>query len=194
MNVVIIEYGAGNLFSVQTALERLGCTATVSCEPAVIRGAERVLFPGVGQASSAMKRLRECGLEQVIPTLTMPVLGICLGMQLLCTYSEEGDTEGLGVLPLRVEKIVGDCKVPHIGWNRIEGLKSSLFKGIDEGAWMYFVHSYYLPVNSYQVAESDYHKPFCAAIEKDNFFGCQFHPEKSGDVGERMLKNFLEWN
>jgi glutamine amidotransferase len=193
MSVVIIEYGAGNLFSVQKTVERLGYTATVSDDPEVIRKAERVIFPGVGQARSAMIRLQERGLDRVIPELTAPVLGICLGMQLMCTHSEEGDTKGLGIFPLAVRQITGDCKVPHIGWNRIERLQSPLFDGIAEGAWVYFVHSYYLPESPDQVAGCLYHQPFCAAIRRRNFFGCQFHPEKSGEVGEHILRNFLTW-
>jgi glutamine amidotransferase len=194
MNVTIIEYGAGNLFSVRAAVERLGGVATMSGDPEVIRAADRVIFPGVGQAHSAMQRLRASGLHEIIPALRVPVLGICLGMQLMCARSEEGDTPGLGIFPLVVRRVEGDCKVPHVGWNRISDPRPPLFAGVAEGAWFYFVHSYYLPVSPHQVAGCHYHAPFCAAIRRDNFFGCQFHPEKSGASGERVLLNFLTWN
>jgi glutamine amidotransferase len=190
--IVIIEYGAGNLFSVEAAVKRLGYTAVVSDDPAVIVRADKVIFPGVGQAKQAMNRLIACGLDRVLPELKVPVLGICLGMQLMCDYSEEGATEGLGIFPIRVKQMTGKVKIPHIGWNRITSLNSPLFQGIEDGAWVYFVHSYYLPVNEYQTAECSYQIPFCAGIRKDNFFGCQFHPEKSGAVGERIIQNFLQ--
>ena len=189
---VIIEYGAGNVFSVEAAARRLGYDVNISCEPDIIMNADRVIFPGVGHAGFAMERLKKNGLNRIIPKLTAPVLGICLGMQLMCSRSEESDTEGLGIFPQTVKQIKGDCKVPHIGWNQISALDSPLFEGVKNGAWVYFVHSYYLETSDYQVAECDYHTSFCAAIQKDNFFGCQFHPEKSGKTGERILKNFLE--
>ncbi|MDR1273279.1 MAG: imidazole glycerol phosphate synthase subunit HisH [Odoribacteraceae bacterium] len=194
MNVTIIEYGAGNLFSVRAAVERLGHSVTLGSQPGEILAADRVIFPGVGQARSAMDKLRAAGLDEVIPALRVPVLGICLGMQLMCERSEEGDTAGLGIFPLEARRIEGDCKVPHMGWNRIVDPQPPLFDGIREGEWFYFVHSYYLPVSSYQVAGCRYHALFCAALRRDNFFGCQFHPEKSGEAGERVLRNFLDWN
>ena len=190
--IVIIEYGAGNLFSVEMAVRRLGYPVEVSADPGRIRSADRVIFPGVGAARSAMTRLRETGLDRVIPTLTAPVLGICLGMQLMCSYSEEGETAGLGIFPLPVKQITGKVKVPHMGWNRVSGLRSPLFEGVEEGVWLYFVHSYCVPVSPWQVAEATYHRPFCASIQKENFFGCQFHPEKSGKAGERIIQNFLK--
>lgn len=191
MKIVIIDYGAGNIFSVQTAFRRLGYAVTVSSDAAEIVAAERVVFPGVGQASAAMQKLSETGLDRLIPQLTMPVLGICLGMQLLCRHSEEDDTPGLGVLPVDVKEIVGEVRVPHIGWNTIGNLKTPLFDGIAENERMYFVHSYYVPLNDCTIAECSYHLPFSAAIRKDNFYGCQFHPEKSSSIGEKILSNFI---
>lgn len=192
MKVVIIDYGAGNIFSVGKALERLGQKATVSGKAEEIRKAGRVIFPGVGQASAAMACLKARGLEEVIPQLQMPVLGICLGMQLMCRHTEEEDTPGLGIFPLEVKKIEGECKIPHMGWNRITSLKSPLFRGLKLQEWMYFVHSYYVPESEYSIAACCYHRPFAAAIRKDNFYGCQFHPEKSSASGEKILSNFLE--
>jgi glutamine amidotransferase len=191
MKIVIIDYGAGNIFSVQTAFRRLGYDATVSSDVAEIAAAERVIFPGVGQASAAMQKLSEKGLDRLIPQLTMPVLGICLGMQLLCRHSEEDDTPGLGILPVDVAEIVGEVRVPHIGWNTIGNLKTPLFDGVAENERMYFVHSYYVPLNDCTIAECNYHLPFSAAIRKDNFYGCQFHPEKSSSIGEKILSNFI---
>ncbi len=191
MKTVIIDYGAGNLFSVQTALHRLGVRPVVSCDGREIRSADRIIFPGVGQASAAMERLRSSGLDRIIPSLEQPVLGICLGMQLLCAFTEEEETCGLGVFPLQVEKIREAEKVPHMGWNRISGLQSGLFEGVAESEWMYFVHSYCVPDNAYTIARCDYHRPFAAAIRRENFYGCQFHPEKSSRSGERILWNFI---
>lgn len=191
MNVVVIDYGAGNLFSVVTALKKLDCKVICSCDPAIIGEADRVVFPGVGQASAAMERLKASGLECVIPNLKMPVLGICLGMQLMCRKTEEENTTGLNIFPLEVQQFSGDCKIPHMGWNNIRELRSGLFRGIEAGEWMYFVHSYYLPRNEYDIAVCDYGLPFAAAVRKDNFYGCQFHPEKSSETGEKILKNFL---
>lgn len=193
METVIIDYGAGNVFSVATALERLGVRSALTSDPDVIRRAERVIFPGVGQAGQAMERLVRTGLDEVIPRLTVPVLGICLGMQLMCARSEEGQTEGLGIFPLDVKKIGGGVKVPHMGWNNLTELKGPLFKGLGEEApRMYFVHSYYVPVSGFSAAVCDYGFAFSAALEKDNFFGCQFHPEKSSAMGQAVLKNFLK--
>ena len=193
METIIIDYGAGNVFSVATALERLGVRSALTSDPDVIRRAERVLFPGVGQAGQAMERLVRTGLDEVIPRLTVPVLGICLGMQLMCARSEEGQTEGLGIFPLDVKKFGGGVKVPHMGWNNLTELKGPLFKGLGEEApRMNFVHSYYVPVSGFSAAVCDYGFAFSAALEKDNFFGCQFHPEKSSAMGQAVLKNFLK--
>lgn len=192
MKIVIIDYGAGNVFSVSMALKRLGYEAMVSGNADEIRSADRVIFPGVGQASAAMKQLKASGLDRVIPDLKMPVLGVCLGMQLLCHSTEEENTPGLGIFPLDVRKFTGDYKIPHMGWNNINGLKTGLFHGIAENSRMYFVHSYYVPAGEYTVALCDYYAFFSAAIRKDNFYGCQFHPEKSSQPGEKVLKNFLE--
>lgn len=188
---MIIDYGAGNLFSVRMALHRLGIQPVVSCDEREIRSADRVIFPGVGQASAAMERLKSHGLDRIIPALERPVLGICLGMQLMCAFTEEEDTCGLGVFPLQVEKIRGTEKVPHMGWNRISGLQSGLFEGLAESEWMYFVHSYCVPDNADAIARCDYHRPFAAALRRENFYGCQFHPEKSSRSGERILWNFI---
>lgn len=193
METIIIDYGAGNVFSVAMALERLGVRSALTSDPDVIRRAERVIFPGVGQAGQAMERLVCTGLDEVIPRLTVPVLGICLGMQLMCARSEEGQTEGLGIFPLDVKKFGGGVKVPHMGWNNLTELKGPLFKGLGEEApRMYFVHSYYVPVSGFSAAVCDYGFAFSAALEKDNFFGCQFHPEKSSAMGQAVLKNFLK--
>lgn len=193
METIIIDYGAGNVFSVATALERLGVRSALTSDPDVIRRAERVIFPGVGQAGQAMERLVRTGLDEVIPRLTVPVLGICLGMQLMCARSEEGQTEGLGIFPLDVKKFGGGVKVPHMGWNNLTELKGPLFKGLGEEApRMYFVHSYYVPVSGFSAAVCDYGFAFSAALEKDNFFGCQFHPEKSSAMGQAVIKNFLK--
>ncbi len=193
METIIIDYGAGNVFSVATALERFGVRSVLTSDPDVIRRAERVIFPGVGQAGQAMERLVRTGLDEVIPRLTVPVLGICLGMQLMCARSEEGQTEGLGIFPLDVKKFGDGVKVPHMGWNNLTELKGPLFKGLGEEApRMYFVHSYYVPVSGFSAAVCDYGFAFSAALEKDNFFGCQFHPEKSSAMGQAVLKNFLK--
>lgn len=191
MKIVIIDYGAGNVFSVKTAFKRLGYETIVSGDINEIQSADRVIFPGVGQASAAMAQLKESGLDKLIPQLRMPVLGVCLGMQLMCRFSEEDNTDGLGIFPLPVKKMQGDFKIPHMGWNNICDLKDGLLQEIREEERMYFVHSYYVPDNEYCIARCDYHGVFAAAIRKDNFWGCQFHPEKSSAAGERLLKNFL---
>lgn len=192
MKVVIIDYGAGNVFSVSIALKRLGYEPIVSGDAKIIAEADRVIFPGVGQASAAMNCLKASGLNQLIPLLKKPVLGICLGMQLMCRITEEDNTLGLGIFPMEVKKFVGDYKIPHMGWNNIQHVKSPLFKGISLEEWMYFVHSYYVPVTEFCIADCNYYHVFAAAIQKDNFYGCQFHPEKSAGSGEKILKNFLE--
>ena len=191
MKIVIINYGAGNIQSIMFAIERLGFKAVLSNNPDEIRAADKVIFPGVGEASSAMKMLLESGLETLIPTLTQPVLGICLGMQLMCNKSEEGNTKGLGIFDVDVIKFTPKVKVPQMGWNQIYNLKSSLFDGINENEYMYLVHSFYAPNCSEAIATTDYEVEYASALQKDNFYGTQFHPEKSGDVGEQILANFL---
>lgn len=191
--VTIIDYGTGNLRSVTNAFERLGTHYVLTAEPALIRNAERVLLPGVGEAATAMGQLRDKGLTDVLRNLTCPVLGICLGMQLLCTHSEEGDTECLGIFPNRVRRFPNGTglKVPHVGWNSVHDLKSPLYNSIDEGEYVYYVHSYAAEVNDCTAAATDYGGWFSGSLHKDNFYGCQFHPEKSGAVGGRILANFL---
>lgn len=191
MKVAIIDYGAGNVFSVTSALKRLGCEAVITADADEIRRADRVIFPGVGQASAAMAHLKACGLDKLIPTLTQPVLGVCLGMQLMCRFSEEENTQGLGIIDADVKAFVGDVKIPHMGWNNIHDLKTPLFTGLKEGERMYFVHSYYVPKGDYTIATCDYIQPFSAAVKRDNFYGCQFHPEKSSNEGGKILANFI---
>jgi glutamine amidotransferase len=191
MQTVIIKYNAGNIRSVDFALRRLGVEAEITDNPQKIRSADKVIFPGVGEARSTMDHLREKGLDRVIAGLQQPVLGICLGMQLLCAESEERNTRTLGILPTQVERFRGSVKVPHMGWNRIRHLKSPLFEGIEEEAFVYFVHSYYVPRMPHVIAEVEHGKPFSAAVRKDNFFAVQFHPEKSGPTGARILRNFI---
>lgn len=194
MDAAIVDYGAGNVFSVATALERLGARVTVTADEKKIRDASRVVFPGVGQASAAMEHLKNTGLDALIPRLTQPVLGICLGMQLMCRRTEEGDTAGLGIFPLAVERFPEGpvkLKVPHMGWNTVEGLRTGLFEGIVDGSRMYFVHSYFVPDSPDTAARTVYGQSFASAVARDNFFGCQFHPEKSSAAGRRVLENFL---
>lgn len=191
MKIVIINYGAGNIQSIMFAIERLGYKAFLSNNPDEIKAADKVIFPGVGEASYAMKMLQESGLDTLIPTLKQPVLGICLGMQLMCNYSEEGDTKGLGIFDVDVVKFSSKVKVPQMGWNNIYNLKSDLFKGIAENEYMYLVHSFYAPLCAETIATTNYELEYSSALENDNFYGTQFHPEKSGDVGEQILKNFL---
>lgn len=190
--IAIIDYGAGNVQSVRFALERLGKKAVLTKDLNEIKLAEKVIFPGVGEAQSAMTALKSLGLDKLIPQLRQPVLGICLGMQLLCEASEEGNTKALGIFPVQVKRFGNQLKVPQIGWNHIWNLKSKLFKDVDEKSFMYFVHSYYIPENEYSIANSDYGINFSAAIQKDNFYACQFHPEKSGNVGQIIIENFLK--
>ena len=192
MKIVIINYGAGNIQSIMFAIERLGYKAVLSNNPDEIKAADKVIFPGVGEASYAMKMLQESGLDTLIPTLKQPVLGICLGMQLMCNYSEEGDTEGLGIFDVDVVKFSSKVKVPQMGWNNIYNLKSDLFSGIAENEYMYLVHSFYAPLCAETIATTNYELEYSSALENDNFYGTQFHPEKSGDVGEQILGNFLK--
>lgn len=191
MKIVIINYGAGNIQSIMFAIERLGYKAVLSNNPDEIKAADKVIFPGVGEASYAMKMLRKSGLDTLIPTLKQPVFGICLGMQLMCNHSEEGDTKGLGIFDVDVVKFSSKVKVPQMGWNTIYNLKSDLFKGIAENEYMYLVHSYYAPLCAETIATTNYELEYSSALENDNFYGTQFHPEKSGDIGEKILKNFL---
>lgn len=192
MKIVIIDYGAGNVRSVQFAIERLGYEAQCSNEPDVIRGADKVIFPGVGEASSAMHEIKKMGLDKVIPTLKQPVLGICLGMQLLCRHSEENNADCLAVIPVDVKRFDDQLKVPHTGWNQLSAPKSDLFKNLKEGDYVYYVHSYYIPDNEFSIASTNYGIRYSGAVKKDNFYACQFHPEKSGEVGASILKNFIE--
>ncbi|MBT8280189.1 MAG: imidazole glycerol phosphate synthase subunit HisH [Muriicola sp.] len=191
MKIVIIDYGAGNIQSIQFALERLGYSAVLSDDPAIIESADKVIFPGVGEASSAMDKLIESGLDKLIPQLKQPVLGICLGMQLMCAYSEEGETQGMGIFDVDVVRFSKKVKVPQIGWNQIQDLRSPLFNGISEKEYIYLVHSYYAPLSKDTIAVTDYELPYSSAMRKDNFWGVQFHPEKSSGTGERILKNFI---
>jgi len=190
--IVIIKYNAGNITSVQNALERLGYSSIVTDEPKLIQQAEKVIFPGVGEASTAMQYLKEKGLDEVIKNLKQPVLGICLGQQLLCTFSEEGNTECLGIFDVRVKKFEPRLKVPHMGWNTLEAQNSELYNGILNEENFYFVHSYYAEVSQETTAVCDYIVPFSASMQKDNFYATQFHPEKSSLAGEQLLLNFLQ--
>ncbi|MFD2528554.1 MULTISPECIES: imidazole glycerol phosphate synthase subunit HisH [Polaribacter] len=191
MKVVIIDYGAGNIKSIQFAFKRLSLDAVLSNNIDEIKAADKVIFPGVGEASSAMKMLKESGLDKVIPTLKQPVLGICLGMQLMCNSSEEGNTKGLGIFDVDVKKFSKAVKVPQMGWNVIYNLNSELFTGIKEKEFMYLVHSFYAENCKEAIATTDYELEYASALQKDNFYGVQFHPEKSSKAGEQILKNFL---
>lgn len=195
MNVAIVKYNAGNICSVINALQRLGITPEVTDQPERLLQADRVLFPGQGEAGSTMAYLRAHQLDEVIRNLRQPVLGICIGQQLMCRYSEESNTECLGIFDadvLRFRPSRHEDKVPHMGWNTLSKTQSDLFKGFGTDKFVYFVHSYYVPVNAYTIATTEYIVPFSAALHKDNFYATQFHPEKSGSVGERILKNFLD--
>ena len=192
MKIAIINYGAGNIQSILFAIERLGYTAVLTNNPAEIQQADKVIFPGVGEASYAMQKLKESGLDSLIPTLKQPVLGICLGMQLMCQHSEEGNTDGLGIFDANVIRFSTQVKVPQMGWNQIYNLKSPLFEGINDNEYMYLVHSYYVPNCSEAIANTNYDVEYASALQKNNFYGTQFHPEKSGDVGEQILANFLK--
>ena len=194
MQVAVVKYNAGNIYSVMNALKRLGVEPLLTDDAQQLRQADRVLFPGQGEASGAMAYLREHGLDQVIRSLTQPVLGICIGQQLLCRHSEEGDVDCLGIFDAEVKRFSPtrhEDKVPCMGWNRIYGTKSELMTGI-EGQFVYFVHSFYVPSCPETIATADYIQPYSAALHKDNFYATQFHPEKSGSVGERIIRNFLE--
>ncbi|GAA4969438.1 imidazole glycerol phosphate synthase subunit HisH [Algibacter aquimarinus] len=192
MKLVIINYGAGNIKSIQFAFNRLGYDAILSNNPEEIKDADKVIFPGVGEASSAMKMLRESGLDELIPTLKQPVLGICLGMQLMCLHTEEGDTEGLGIFQTKVKRFSDNVKVPQMGWNVIKDLKSDLFNDIKENEYMYLVHSYYAEHCNETIAATDYEINYASALKHENFYGTQFHPEKSSVAGAKILHNFIK--
>jgi len=189
--VAIIDYDAGNVRSLQFALERLGVESVLTADSEVIKTAEKVIFPGQGAAGSAMEKLQQTGLDQLIPTLQQPVLGICLGMQLLCDATEEGDVKGLGIVSEKVIRFSDQVKVPQMGWNTISKLQTALFKGIKEEDFMYLVHSYYVPLLPETIAQSYYDGAYSVALQKDNFYGVQFHPEKSSTAGSQLLQNFL---
>ena len=194
--IAIIDYGVGNLFSLKSSLKQLGLEAVVTADADTIRKADRLILPGVGEASSAMARLREKGLDTLVPALTCPVLGICIGMQLLCRSSEEGDAACLGIFPTDVVRLPdrtadGPLKVPHMGWDTVDMLRGPLFEGIDAQTYVYYVHSYAPRLCDAAIATTDYGMRFSAALARDNFFGTQFHPEKSGAAGSRILRNFL---
>jgi glutamine amidotransferase len=191
MKIVIIDYGAGNIKSIQFAFKRLGYEAILTSDPELIKAADKVIFPGVGEASNAMQKLKASGLDKVIPNLKQPVLGICLGMQLLCNHSEEGDTKGLGVFDVEVRKFTKAVKVPQMGWNKITNLKSDLFTDIAEGEYMYLVHSFYAEQCSETIATTNYETNYASALQHNNFYGVQFHPEKSGFIGSKILENFM---
>ena len=191
MKITILDYGAGNIQSIQFALARLGVNATLSNDKEEILSSDKIIFPGVGHASEAMKQLNTTGLAHLIPNLKQDVLGICLGMQLLCNSTEEGETKALGVFDVDVKRFSRAVKVPHMGWNRIEDLKSDLFKGLNSNPYMYSVHSYYAPMVAQTIASSTYELPFSAALQHRNFYGVQFHPEKSSTDGAQILTNFL---
>lgn len=191
--IAVIKYNAGNIHSVLSALSRLGINGILTDDPDIISSSDKVIFPGVGEARSTMNHLKEKGLDIVIKNLTQPVLGICLGMQLLCLHSEENDTDCLGILPLKVKKFVPQEKenVPHVGWNTLKTFENQLFDGLTENSFAYFVHSYYAELGAETIAQTDYIFPFSAAVQKNNFYATQFHPEKSSLVGEIILRNFL---
>lgn len=190
--IAIIDYVAGNVKSVENAVQKLGFETIITSGFEEIRNAEKVIFPGVGEASTAMKYLKQKNLEKLIPTLKQPFLGICLGQQLLCDFSEEGATKCLGIFDLKVKEFPSTDIVPHMGWNNLQKLQGPLFEGISEADNFYFVHSYYCEVGEFTTSECDYILPFSATLQKDNFYGTQFHPEKSGDVGSKILENFLK--
>ena len=192
MEIAIVKYNAGNIQSVKYALQRLGVNPTVTNDPEELRSADKVFFPGVGEAASAIQNLKENKLDQLLPELKQPFLGVCLGLQLMCRHSEERDTQCLGIFDLEVKKFEPKLKVPHMGWNKLENLKTPLFRDLPEEAYVYFVHSYYAEPGEDTIATTHYMHPFSAAIHKDNFYAIQAHPEKSGKVGEQILKNFLE--
>jgi glutamine amidotransferase len=191
MNIAIVKYNAGNIRSVTYALQRLGIEPCISDDAETLRAADKVIFPGVGEASTAMAYLRQRNLDQLLPTLKQPVLGVCLGLQLMCRHSEENDTPCLGIFDIAVKRFPAQDKVPHMGWNRIEKREGPLFEELPLEAYLYYVHSYYAELSNYTIAQTDYIVPYSAALQKDNFYALQAHPEKSGKDGEMILKNFL---
>lgn len=192
MKVSIIKYNAGNIQSVLFALERIGIKAIVTDDYEELNTSDKIIFPGVGEASSAMNYLREKSLDGVIVNLKQPVLGICLGMQLMCKHSEEGDTDCLGIFDNKIKLFKGDIKVPQIGWNTIYDLKTNLYQGIKENEYMYFVHSYYAEISIYTIAKTTYGIEYSSSLQKNNFYAAQFHPEKSSDAGQQLLENFIK--
>ena len=193
MNTIIIDYDAGNVKSLQFALERLGVNTILTNNSELIAASARVIFPGQGEAISAMKKLKKHGLDQLIPTLKQPVLGICLGMQLLCDKTEEGETNGLGIVPTKVIRFPNTVKVPQMGWNVVTHSNTGLFQGIEQGCYMYLVHSYFVPIEPETSAKSNYAGEYSVGIKKNNFYGVQFHPEKSSNSGQKFLSNWLSW-
>ncbi|WP_411813097.1 imidazole glycerol phosphate synthase subunit HisH [Chryseobacterium scophthalmum] len=190
--IAIIKYNGGNVSSVQNALNRLGAESIITDDFELIKNADKVIFPGVGEASSTMKTLKEKGLDQLIPTLKQPVLGICLGMQLMCKNNEEGSTVGLGIFDINVKKFPAENIIPHMGWNTISDFKPNIYSGIKEESDVYFVHSFYCELSENTTSVCDYILPFSASLQKDNFYAMQFHPEKSGKIGSQLLQNFLK--
>lgn len=191
MKLAIVKYNAGNIRSVIFALERLGIEPILTDDHEELKNADKVIFPGVGEASTTMNYLKERNLHQLIPSLKQPVFGICVGMQLLCKHSEENNTPCMGVFDIDVKKFRGDVKVPHMGWNTITALDTPLFRYVKPDEYVYFVHSYYAELSDYTIAQTTYLEPFSAGLHRDNFYAAQFHPEKSGDVGSRILEGFL---
>ena len=195
MKVAVVKYNAGNIRSVDYALKRLGVEAVITADKEILQSADKVIFPGVGEAGTTMNHLKATGLDELIKNLRQPVFGICLGMQLMCRHSEEGEVDCLNIFDVDVKRFVPqkhEDKVPHMGWNTIGKTNSKLFEGSTEEEFVYFVHSFYVPVCDFTAAETDYIHPFSAALHKDNFYATQFHPEKSGKTGERILRNFLD--
>ena len=195
MNVAIVKYNAGNIGSVENAVRRLGLEPMVTDNPELIQSADRVIFPGQGEAHSTMAYLKAHRLDELIVNLKQPVLGICIGMQLLCRHSEEQDTDCLGVFDVDVKRFIPKAhedKVPQMGWNTVEDVKSELFAGFEKPEFVYFIHSFYVPTCDWTIATTNYIQPYSSALHKDNFYATQFHPEKSGKVGERILKNFMQ--
>lgn len=195
MNVAIIKYNAGNIFSVDYALRRLGITPVITADKELLLKADKIIFPGVGEARNTMQYLRDNQLDRLIKELKQPVLGICLGMQLMCKHSEEGNVDCLGIFDAEVKRfqpLKHEDKIPHMGWNTISHTNSDLFREFNREEYVYFVHSYYVPLNDCTAAQTDYILPYSSALHKDNFYAAQFHPEKSGKNGERILTNFLD--
>jgi len=195
VDVAIIKYNAGNICSVANAVRRLGIEPNITDKADEISKADCVLFPGQGEAAYTMQHLRNSGLDRLIKELHQPVLGICIGMQLMCRHSEEGNTDCLGIFPADVKRFcptLHSQKIPHMGWNSLHNLKSPLYEGVNEGDFVYFIHSFYVPQNELSVADCDYIEPFCASMHRDNYYATQFHPEKSGRVGEQIIHNFIE--